>query len=1188
MPANLNRKQQREIKAVVERAKKDNGIPQTAQQSIPFQRMFPDGICRVTDSYYTKTIQFQDINYQLAQQEDKTAIFDEWCSFLNFFDSSIHFELSFMNLSTDAESFEKSIRIPFKKDSFNPVRAEYSQMLKKQLAQGNNGLTKTKYLTFGIEAESMRQAKPRLNHIENDLLNNFRRLGVIATTMNGKERLHLMHSMFHMGDNDKFFFDWKYLVESGLSVKDFIAPTAFAFKTNRTFQMGSIFGSMSYLAITASDLSDRMLADFLDMESTQIVTMHIQSVDQTAAIKTIKRIITELDRSKIEEQKKAVRSGYDMDIIPSDLATYGKDAKSLLKELQSQNERMFMVTFLVLNTGRTEQELENNVFQAQSIAQKHNCNLRRLDFQQESGLMSSLPLAQNLIEIRRGLTTSSTAIFVPFTTQELFQNGGETLYYGLNALSNNLIMVDRKKLKNPNGLILGTPGSGKSFSAKREITNAFLVTDDDIIICDPEAEYAALVHKFNGQVVKISSSSTNYINPMDINLNYSEDDNPVALKADFILSLCELIMGSKDGLQPIEKTVIDRCVHQIYQRYFDNPAPENMPILEDLYDALLKQDEKEAHHVATALEIYVKGSLKLFNNRTNVDIQNRLVCFDIKELGNQLKKIGMLIVQDQVWGRVTANRSAGKSTRYYIDEFHLLLKEEQTATYSVEIWKRFRKWGGLPTGITQNVKDLLRSPEIANILENSDFIYMLNQASDDRSILAQRLNISPHQLSYVTNSGEGEGLLFYGNVILPFIDRFPTDLELYRIMTTKLNEVAQEKEAYAAAKAGKNTASTTASASKGAGKATGKAAQGAKNITERVTEFCTTHSKTILFVLIAGLLFMILSGMFSSCSAMFQGGTQIILGTSFTAKEEDIIGADNDYKALEAALRNKINNIERTHSGYDEYRYDLDEINHNPYELAAYLTVKFEDYTRDEVQATLQWLFEQQYELTLTEVVEIRTRTTSSTDPETGETTTEEEDYEYYILNVKLRNKGLNSVISNSGLSEDDMERYRILLQTRGNRPDIFGNDIYATPGGEYTDYDIPGEALTDTRFANMIREAEKYLGYPYVWGGSSPSTSFDCSGFVSYVINHCGNGWSVGRLTANGLMGVCDIIPKSSAKPGDLIFFQGTYDTSGASHVGIYVGNGMMIHCGNPISYASIESNYWQQHFYCFGRIRN
>ena len=795
MPANLTRTQQKQIKAVVDRAKKDNGVPQTAQQSIPFQRMFPDGVCRVNDNYYTKTIQFQDINYQLAQQEDKTAIFDEWCSFLNFFDSSIHFELSFMNMSTDAESFEKSIRIPYRKDDFNQIRAEYSQMLRKQLAQGNNGLTKTKFLTFGIEADSMKQAKPRLNHIENDLLNNFRRLGVVAHTLNGKERLHLMHSMFHMGDNDKFIFDWKWLVNSGLSVKDFIAPTSFAFKGSRTFQMGSLYGAMSYLAITASDLSDRMLADFLDMESSQIVTMHIQSVDQTAAIKTIKHTITELDRSKIEEQKKAVRSGYDMDIIPSDLATYGKDAKALLKELQSQNERMFMMTMLVMNTGRTEQELETNVFQAQSLAQKHNCNLRRLDFQQENALMSSLPLAYNQINIHRGLTTSSTAIFVPFTTQELFQTGEEALYYGLNALSNNLIMVDRKKLKNPNGLILGTPGSGKSFSAKREITNAFLVTDDDVIICDPESEYSPLVNKLNGQCIVISPSSSQYINPMDINANYSEEDNPVALKADFILSLCELIVGGKDGLQPVEKTVIDRCVHQIYQNYFNDPKPENMPILEDLYNALLEQEEKEARHVATALEIYVKGSLNLFNHRTNVDIHNRLVCYDIKQLGKQLKKIGMLVVQDQVWGRVTTNRNAGKATRYYMDEFHLLLKEEQTAAYSVEIWKRFRKWGGIPTGITQNVKDMLRSPEIANILENSDFIYMLNQASDDRNILAQRLNISPHQLSYVTNSGEGEGLLFYGNVILPFVDRFPTDLELYRIMTTKLSEVQDEKEA---------------------------------------------------------------------------------------------------------------------------------------------------------------------------------------------------------------------------------------------------------------------------------------------------------------------------------------------------------------------------------------------------------
>lgn len=781
------------VREIVRNARKNDGVPQTAQQSIPFDRMFPDGICRVGLDYYTKTIQFQDINYQLAQQEDKTEIFEEWCSFLNFFDSSVRFQLSFNNMATDVSDFEKSIKISHKNDGFDDVRDEYSEVLLHQMEAGNNGLTKTKYLTFGINAESMKTAKPRLIHIETDILNNFKRLGVQAKSLNGSERLELMHRQFHIGDDAKFHFDWKYLTGSGLSVKDFIAPSSFAFPTGRYFQIGDMYGCMSFLSIDASDISDRLLADFLSMESSQIVTMHIQSVDQNEAIKTIKHTITELDRSKIEEQKKAVRAGYDMDIIPSDLATYGKDAKALLKELQSQNERMFLLTFLVMNTGKTKQELENNVFQATSIAQKHNCNLVRLDYQQEQGLMSTLPLANNLIEIQRGMTTSSTAIFVPFTTQELFQSGDEALYYGLNALSNNMIMVDRKKLKNPNALILGTPGSGKSFSAKREIANSFLVTDDDIIISDPESEYSPLVARFGGQVIKISPTSDQFINPMDINMNYSDDDNPIALKADFILSLCELIVGNKDGLRPVEKTVIDRCIRQIYQKYFENQGPENMPILGDLYQALLAQEEPEAKHVATALEIYVSGSLNVFNHRTNVELTNRLVCYDIKDLGKQLKKIGMLVVQDQVWGRVTENRSQGRSTRYYMDEMHLLLREDQTAAYTVEIWKRFRKWGGIPTGITQNVKDLLASKEVENIFENSDFIYMLNQAVGDRQILAKQLNISPHQLSYVTHSGEGEGLLFYGNVILPFVDRFPTNTELYRIMTTRLSEVAEAK-----------------------------------------------------------------------------------------------------------------------------------------------------------------------------------------------------------------------------------------------------------------------------------------------------------------------------------------------------------------------------------------------------------
>ena len=357
---------------------------------------------------------------------------------------------------------------------------------------------------------------------------------------------------------------------------------------------------------------------------------------------TIKRKITDLDRSKIEEQKKAVRAGYDMDIIPSDLATYGSEAKKLLQDLQSRNERMFLLTFLVLNTADNPRQLGNNIFQAGSIAQKYNCQLTRLDFQQEEGLMSCLPLGLNQIEIQRGLTTSSTAIFVPFTTQELFQNGKEALYYGINALSNNLIMVDRKLLKNPNGLILGTPGSGKSFSAKREIANCFLLTSDDVIICDPEAEYAPLVERLHGQVIKISPTSTNYINPMDLNLDYSDDESPLSLKSDFILSLCELIVGGKEGLQPVQKTIIDRCVRLVYQTYLNDPRPENMPILEDLYNLLREQEEKEAQYIATALEIYVTGSLNVFNHQSNVDINNRIVCYDIKELGKQLKKIGML------------------------------------------------------------------------------------------------------------------------------------------------------------------------------------------------------------------------------------------------------------------------------------------------------------------------------------------------------------------------------------------------------------------------------------------------------------------------------------------------------------------------------------------------------------------
>ena len=775
------------MRAAIAAAKRPANVL-SAQDSIPFERMFPDGICRVEGNFYSKTIEFQDINYQLSQSEDKDAIFDGWCEFLNYFDASVRFQFSFVNSSANKETYRERIVIPLRGDEDDSLRIEYSTMLQNQLERGNNGLVKSKYLTFGIEAESYKTAKLRLERLELDILNNFRKLSVKAEPLDGKARLALMHGIFHIDGQEPFRFDWKLLAPSGLSVKDFIAPSSFAFSSSRHFKMGAKYGSVSFLNIIAPELNDRLLADFLEMDSSLVIGMYVKPLDQMSAIKTVKRKLTELNATKIQEQKKAFRAGYDMDILPSDLSTYGSEAQKLLQELQNRNERMFLLTFTVLNTANTLPKLKDTVLQAKGIAQKHNCQLVSLDFQQENGLMSLLPLGMNKIEIQRGLTTSSLAIFVPFTTQELFQREQGALYCGTNALSGNLIMVDRKLLKNPNGIILGTPGAGKSFAAKREVLSVYLLTGDDIIICDPEAEYWPLVRRLHGQVIKISPTSKQYVNPMDLNLDYSDDDNPLSLKVDFILSFCDIVVGSKEGLKPVEKTIIDRCVRLVYRDYLADPRPENMPILQDLYDCLMAQDEKEAQFLATALEIYVTGSLNVFNHRTNVDIHNRVVCYDIKELGKQLRQLGMLVVQDQVWNRVTRNREAGKTTRYYVDEFHLLLRGE-LAAWSVEIWKRFRKWNAIPTGITQNVKDLLASPEIENILENSDYICMLNQAPGDRQILAQKLNISPHQLSYVTQANEGEGLLFYGNVIVPFVDRFPKDTEMYKLMTTKPNEI---------------------------------------------------------------------------------------------------------------------------------------------------------------------------------------------------------------------------------------------------------------------------------------------------------------------------------------------------------------------------------------------------------------
>ena len=563
--------------------------------------MYQDGVCRLNQRSFSKCIGFSDTNYQLAQPDDRTATFEYLCDLYNYVDASIHVQFSFVNRRADPAQYARSFEIAPQGDDFDDIRAEYTGILQRQLTRGNNGIVKTKYLTFTIEADNLKAARARLERIETDLLGYFKMMGAAAHVLDGAERLEVLHGVFHP-DGELFRFDWKWLPTAGLSTKDFIAPSSLRFGNSRVFGISGKYGAVSFLQILAPELSDEMLADFLNTENGIVVNLHVQAIEQTEAIKRVKRKITDLDAMKIQEQKKAVRSGYDMDILPSDLATYGTDAKQLLSKLQTRNERLFMVTFLVLNMADTQRKLSNEVFRAAGVAQKYNCALVRLDDQQEQGLMASLPLGQNHINIQRGLTTSSAAIFVPFVTQELFQGGG-AMYYGVNAKTHNMIMLDRKRARCPNGLKLGTPGSGKSMSCKSEIVSVFLTTPDDIFVCDPEAEYFPLVQRLHGQVIKLSPTSKDYVNPLDINLNYSEDENPLALKSDFVLSFCELVMGGKNGLEPIEKTVIDRAVQVIYRPYLADPSPEKMPVLSDLHAALTAQHIPEADRVAQALDL---------------------------------------------------------------------------------------------------------------------------------------------------------------------------------------------------------------------------------------------------------------------------------------------------------------------------------------------------------------------------------------------------------------------------------------------------------------------------------------------------------------------------------------------------------------------------------------------------------
>lgn len=771
----------------------------STQDTLNYKKMYANGICNPTGNVYNKMLRFSDISYQLSQDEIKQRIFAQYSTLLNSFDNSINIQFSFINYKMPTESNFIEVKEAIEQSSnlsigeFEQLRKEYFNFLHEQRKKGSNGIVRNKYIVFSIKDNKYESAVRRLSNIETTIKKHFQTMGVSTEELDGIERLSIINYLLNADTDhyvdllsaDKEMFK-KY------PTKDMIAPRYIEFNPETIKINENKYGTTMYYNIEASELSDRVLSDFLDMELELLVSMHIYSLEQEKAIRMVRRKSSDLDTIKIEEQKKAIRAGYDMDILPTDLNMHVKETKKILQELQRENEKYFYMTFTVTVFEKTLKDLENAIFRLQNIASKQNCTLKIMKNQQEKAFISALPLGRNLNErqLERGLTTSSTAIFIPFTTQELYQEDDEPVYYGLNALSNNLIQVSRKSLRNPNGLMLGTPGSGKSFSAKREIIDVYLRTSDDILICDPEGEYYPFVKRLGGEEIKIAINSKDFINPLDISEEYGDGGNPIAFKSDFILTMMEIIAGGKTGLTAKEKSIIDRCVQIVYKEYINDPKPENVPILEDLYNAFKDTKTEEGKELADSLELYVHGSLNVFNNRTTIQPDNRLLCFNIKELGSNLRELGMLVLQDHVWNKVTANRNI-KRTWYYMDEFHILLAEEQTSEYSVEFWKRFRKWGGVPTGITQNVKDLLLSPKIETILENSDFIYLLNQATGDRKILQQKLEISDYQATYITNSSEGEGLIIYDGDILPFKDKFPHNNSLYPVMTTKTDEIAE-------------------------------------------------------------------------------------------------------------------------------------------------------------------------------------------------------------------------------------------------------------------------------------------------------------------------------------------------------------------------------------------------------------
>lgn len=781
----------------------DKTVKNTAQETIPILSVLTDdGIIEIAPGLYSKSYAFNDINYQIAQESEQTNMFEKYRDFLNTFDANVMIQITLNNRNMDQQKFAKTILLRETGDNLDYLRREYNEeILLKKIQEGKNSMRRERYITLTVRATTPQDAIITFQRLDGDVVAGMKRIGgAEARALKTKERIQILHDIYNLGSEEDFTaetYDFHTMVERGLAVKDYIAPPSFEFNSSY-FKTGNKFARVLYLRDLPTSMHDNILADLTNVDFNCLLTLNLRPIAQEKALTLVRNQVVSINAAVVEAQKKATKAGYGTDLISPSLRQAQQEAAELQEDLTQRNQKMFFATLTMVLFADTLEELKSQTEEVQSIGRKHMCGLKLVSYQQEAAFNSSLPLGAFTLSMDRTLTSESSAIFMPFTSQELNQQNG--MYYGTNAVSHNLILFNRLNCKNSNGIILGTPGSGKSFAAKREMLNVLLNTDADVVVIDPESEYGPMAELLGGEVIKIKTGGDVHINPMDMDMAYSSDEggDPLALKSDFLLSLCETVMGGRYGLTPIQKSIIDRCVREVYQTYLATGRKSDIPTLNEFHEVLARQPDPEAREIAISLEIYVKGSLKIFASPTNVDTDNRFIVYDVRDMGANVKTMAMQIVLDSLWNRICENRNKGRRTWFYVDEIYLLFSSENSAAFLQQLWKRARKYGGVPTGITQNVEDLLKSETARTMLSNSDFVMMLNQATLDAGTLADLLHISSTQLSYITNADPGQGLLYIASNgsgqggIIPFNDRFPTDTKMFKVMNTQMAQKSRD------------------------------------------------------------------------------------------------------------------------------------------------------------------------------------------------------------------------------------------------------------------------------------------------------------------------------------------------------------------------------------------------------------